>query len=365
MEIVSYVIPIYKDGEAIGVVGMDLDFGSIKNLVANTHVYESGYGFLTDENGKVIYHSQLPMNTPLGSVDTSLQPIGAELKKKSSGETLFSYSWRGEEKKMAFRALRNGMRMVLTVPETEINALKDDLVFQISTALLLISFISVILTIVLTKRMIRPLKELTVAAKKIADGNLDVFIKHHAKDEVGTLADSFEQTATHLKKYIDDINRLAYQDILTGVRNKTAYFEVVKRLEEKIAEEKIRLGYPKFAVVMFDINGLKEVNDTLGHDFGDLLIRDACKIISDVFKQNQVYRIGGDEFVIILEQKDYEQYPELSERFKEAIDAFNRQDRQTVAVSIASGIAYYDKAVDNTFGDVFKRADSAMYKNKA
>ena len=78
-----------------------------------------------------------------------------------------------------------------------------------------------------------------------------------------------QQTVNHLQKYINYINGLAYRDGLTGVKNKTAYQETVIRLEEQT-----RIGRPQFAVVVFDINGLKEINDTNGHDFGDMLIID-------------------------------------------------------------------------------------------
>lgn len=83
----------------------------------------------------------------------------------------------------------------------------------------------------LTRRIIRPLKELNEAAKKIAAGDLSITINHQTRDEVGTLADSFQQTVSHLQKYIDYINGLAYRDGLTGVKNKTAYQETAMILE--------------------------------------------------------------------------------------------------------------------------------------
>ena len=163
-----------------------------------------------------------------------------------------------------------------------------------------------------------------------------------------------------MQKYINYINGLAYRDGLTGVKNKTAYQETVIRLEEQT-----RIGRPQFAVVVFDINGLKEINDTNGHDFGDMLIIDACKIICKVFKHSPVYRIGGDEFVVILEDADYQHYNELLVRFQGALDEFNQYARSDGQISIARGIALYEEETDLTFGDVFKRADESMYQNKA
>ena len=126
------------------------------------------------------------------------------------------------------------------------------------------------------------------------------------------LADSFQQTVSHLQKYINYINGLAYRDALTGVKNKTAYQETIANLEERT-----RTGRPEFAMIVFDINNLKIINDTLGHDFGDILIIDSCKLICKVFKRSPVYRIGGDEFVVILENDDFNKYEELLARFKQ------------------------------------------------
>ena len=150
-------------------------------------------------------------------------------------------------------------------------------------------------------------RQLTEAAKKIAAGDLSVNLLQRMgdKDEVGKLAESFQQTVEHLQKYINYINGLAYRDSLTGVKNKTAYIEAESRFEEQM-----RLGRPEFAVAVLDINGLKRINDTYGHDFGDMLIINACRIICKVFQHSPVYRIGGDEFAVILEKTDYEHYPE-------------------------------------------------------
>ena len=121
--------------------------------------------------------------------------------------------------------------------------------------------------------MVKPLKELNTAAKKIAAGDLSISLTQQTKDEVGALSDSFQQTVNHLQKYIDYINSLAYRDALTGVKNKTAYKETERRLEEQM-----RQGHPEFAIVVLDINDLKQVNDNFGHDFGDMQIgRASCR----------------------------------------------------------------------------------------
>lgn len=362
VEMISFVIPLYLDNQTVGVVGMDIDFSVITDIVKTMRVYQSGYAFLTDTTGNIMFHPEFPFGTELGSADGTLRPIAWEIGSGTSGSSLFSYQWRGEEKKMAFRPLSNGMRLAITSPLSEIDAAKNDLTLQIAVALAVIAAISVALTVFMTRRLTRPLRELTEAAKKIAAGDLSVNLMQQAgdKDEVGKLAESFQQTVEHLQKYINYINGLAYRDSLTGVKNKTAYLEAESRFEEQM-----RLGRPEFAVVVLDINGLKTVNDTYGHDFGDMLIINACRIICKVFQHSPVFRIGGDEFAVILEKADYEHYPELLQRLEEEIDSYNTGARPDTRISIARGIAVYNSMTDLVFANVFKRADDAMYQNKA
>lgn len=356
---ISYVIPIYRNNETVGVVGMDIDFNLITDNVSNMQAYESGYAFLVNQDAKVMYHNELPAGVIMGSTDNSLIPVMRELENGTSGSTLFAYQWKEQKKKMAFRSLVNGMTLALTAPAAEIDRERNSLVFQIAIVILLISALSSFLTVSLTRKIIRPLRELTIAAQKIADGDLDISLVHQTKDEVGILADSFQQTVNHLQKYIDHINGLAYRDSLTGVKNQTAYQDAEKRLEEQM-----RSGQPEFAVVVLDINGLKQVNDTYGHDFGDILIIDSSRLICRSFKRSPVYRIGGDEFVVILENDDLAHYQQLLQAFEANIVEHNKTIHGEYQVSIARGIAIYDYETDLVFGNVFKRADDAMYQNK-
>lgn len=357
---VSFVIPLYMSNQTVGVVGMDIDFSVITDVVKGMQLYRSGYAFLTDAASTVMYHNGIEPGTPLADTGGTLRTVAAEMRNGTSGGSLIGYIWRDEEKRMAFRSLSNGMRLAVTAPLSEIDAVKNRLILEICMALLIITAIAILLTVGMTRRLIRPLRELNEAAKKIAAGDLSVHLTHQTKDEVGTLAESFQQTVAHLRKYISYINGLAYRDSLTGVKNKTAYQSAEARLEEQM-----RLGRPQFAVVVLDINGLKGVNDTYGHDFGDMLIINACRIICKAFPRSPVYRIGGDEFVVILENSDYERYRELLEKLQAEISEYNRGARSEIQVSMARGIAVYDSETDLVFANVFKRADDAMYANKA
>ena len=149
----------------------------------------------------------------------------------------------------------------------------------------------------------------------------------------------------------------AMKDSLTGIRNKKAYFELENSIQNSIDNG---ILHP-FAIAICDINDLKKTNDEQGHAAGDELIRNACRLICDTFKHSPVFRIGGDEFAVVLNGQDYEHRTMLCELLRDK--AVFRMKNRSGAV-VACGIATFDAHKDHGVADVFKRADDLMYKNK-
>ena len=126
-------------------------------------------------------------------------------------------------------------------------------------------------------------------------------------------------------------------------------------------ETRIENGTLKeYGVAVFDVNGLKEVNDKLGHEAGDEYIKSACTLICKQFRHSPVFRIGGDEFVVILKGDDYENREALEKEFEEKVD----NNKANGGVTVASGITAYVADIDDSYNDVFKRADELMYVRK-
>ena len=165
-----------------------------------------------------------------------------------------------------------------------------------------------------------------------------------------------------LKKDLDaekansnNFKNMANTDSLTGVRNKHAYSEAEAILNQRIRQNDI----DKLGVVVCDINGLKLANDTLGHAAGDKLIKDACSLICEYFTHGAVYRIGGDEFVVILQKKGFDTMHEVIEDINRVIED-NIKNKEVV---IAIGHSELTKD-DQLVHDVFERADKMMYQRK-
>lgn len=144
-------------------------------------------------------------------------------------------------------------------------------------------------------------------------------------------------------------------DTLTGVKNRHAFLVAEERLNVQLAENRA----PAFAIVSLDVNDLKKVNDNEGHKAGDQYLRDACKIICTTFKHSPVYRVGGDEFVVISQGEDYEHLEELVGRMSD----HNTEAMQSGGIVIACGMARCEND-DTNVSQVFERADRLMYENK-
>lgn len=155
---------------------------------------------------------------------------------------------------------------------------------------------------------------------------------------------------------LGEVKSVAYKDALTGVKSKHAFAEWEDKLDMEISNNVL----DKFAVVVFDVNGLKQVNDTQGHKAGDAYIRSACMLVCDVFKHSPVFRIGGDEFVAILQGDDYANRQELLATFDRTVEG----NIGTSGPVVSAGIADFVAGQDVQAHAVFERADAQMYERK-
>ena len=154
----------------------------------------------------------------------------------------------------------------------------------------------------------------------------------------------------------DQARIVAFTDPLTGVKSKHAYTIQEELIGGEIAEGKAA----DFAVIVCDVNGLKKINDTLGHKAGDEYIRAACDMLCEYFKHSPVYRVGGDEFVVLLQGKDYDRRAEIMLDINKEIEANITLEK----VVMSLGLSDFDPENDKSFHEVFKRADGLMYERK-
>ena len=323
--VISYVSPIYFENKLVGVVGMDIDFEFLIHEIRRMTVYDYGFVYLIDRHNRVLYH-----------------------KDYKQGE-IFSKNEDFQEKETY---LTNGIWIGIAVPLSYVYNERNNLLMYIVCIMLIVTIIASYLSIYLASRGIKPLMFLTEAAQKIANGNLDVQLPLESRNELGTLVKSIREMVSKLEIYV-------YHDKLTGLRNTTSYARKCYEISERTEGNNM-----PYAVIVFDVNFLKKINDTYGHEAGNELIKTAANIIRNIFNKSPVFRIGGDEFVTILEGDEYEQRDKLIEKFDEAIakKTITVKDKSFM-LSVARGIGIWRENAD--YAAVFREADNAMYGHKA
>lgn len=175
------------------------------------------------------------------------------------------------------------------------------------------------------------------------------------------LLSCMRERSARLERKLADTTRSANTDPLTHVKNITAYTDQVAELADAIRST----VPPSFAILMCDVNGIKTVNDRFGHDTGDRYIQNSCSLICRVCKHSPVFRIGGDEFVAVLQGVDYKY---RSDRVRELQDAVYRAellpDFEAGKASLSFGLSAYDPVQDFSISEVIQRAADAMAVHK-
>jgi len=374
--IISYEMPLYdKDGDVFAIIGIDLDFSEIADDVETITAYTTGHATLLKTDGTVMANRKLETGTNILDISDDTADIVMELAAEDSAGSLYHYTYEGAEYYMAFCSLRNDMKFLLSVPKTELNATRDRTVNQYIWIAAMGALMIVIFIWIIMSRVMNPLVKLTEAAEKIGAGNLEVDFPAKTNDEIGVLTETMQSMTGSLKELVGGLHKNAYQDAMTGVGNKRGYAELGAKLNET---------GESFTVVMFDINNLKRVNDIYGHDKGDFYIKRNVDLIKKVFEGEQIFRIGGDEFIVIVTGSGMAL---VGDRMKEMDAAMERNNASVLhiweRINIAKGTATSGDEVkldaapageDSETGDeteatgffesTVKKADEIMYENK-
>ena len=272
------------------------------------------------------------------------------------------------------------------VDMNSIMGLRNRYLYVIAGVMVLTAVLISLACIVLVNRfIIRPVNILSEASEEyVALEGVEAChrfagLRSHTGDEIEALANSMVKMDEDINDYIsnliattrelvasrrheEELDRIAKIDALTRVRNKRAYDEKAAQMDDAVAKG----GVSAFGIAMIDLNDLKKINDTYGHDKGNLAIQQLCGLICNTFKHSPVFRIGGDEFAVVLEGHDLENAASLADSLvaevkrRGADKSLDPWDRITAAI----GYATYDPARDANVEAVFKRADGRMYAVK-
>jgi diguanylate cyclase (GGDEF)-like protein len=267
------------------------------------------------------------------------------------------------------------------------NELRSNLIGALSVVAALV-LVAIVITLLLTRRLIAPIRQLMRAARAVGAGKLDVYVPVSSSDELGLLTHTFNhmthrlfesqaEVATYQRTLEEKVAlrtkeleiataqayKLAQHDILTGLPNRALLNQRLRQIVAQAARD----GH-QVACLFLDFDHFKRINDTLGHDAGDQLLQAvAQRLTSAVRESDTVARLGGDEFVIILPDLDPDkatfEIMNVITRVRESFLAPFRLGDQTPTLTCSIGVSVYPiDAADP--GAIIKQADTAMYAAK-
>lgn len=229
---ISYVIPIEVDGESIGIIGMDIDFSEFTDTIDSLSIFDSGYGFLVNESGKVMYHKDLEIGSNLADADSGLQSVVDALGNEQTEETAVSYTYQGKDKVMYYKTLENGMKFVLTAPKTELQEKSRQLAEQIFGGAAFAMILTIIIGTVLGFTITKPITQIDGIVKQTAEfefaSNPANQHLYKRKDETGRMAISLHNMRKNLRQMVANIRH-----VYTDLKNTTEQLsDTTKRVRE-------------------------------------------------------------------------------------------------------------------------------------
>lgn len=223
---ISYVVPIFKDGVSLGIVGMDIDFSVLENTVNAAKSFDSGYGFLVNSQNTVMTHPSLPYGTALSDIDTRLDNFVSE----EASDSCVSYKHDKTKMVASYAPLRNGMKLIETVPQEEALASTQRLMTQIIFSVIFAIAVSIAGALFFSNRLVQPIRNITNIIKKTSnldfrkDATLDALMTR--QDETGDMARAVQQMQIKLEEMVEDIQQ-AEQTIHSSVSNLTYSMEQI------------------------------------------------------------------------------------------------------------------------------------------
>lgn len=359
--VVSVSTPVFAlDNETmIGSVNIDLGIDSLIESMEAVTVGKEGYIILFDSTDTVI--SARDEEILLKNVKEAEFPtqVVRMVENKEKGNIEFCYQDIRYCGYVGFADKLNGWCVLGILPDAEYHQPVNNITTIVVVCFVACILILSVLCMIVVRKIIQPLKKLSVVVGELAEGNLYVDCSMKGEDEIGHLAEGVRVLVDRLRTYMlyvsesyEKMEQLAYTDGLTGLGSRMAFNETLKEYGE----------VKNAACVVADVNNLKMCNDRYGHSEGDKIIIDAAKCICSAFVGiGTCYRIGGDEFCVLLSEGSEEEIRKALDKAEELIDTKNQN--RTLPLSVAFGYAVRESMAES-MEELFKRSDEMMYDRK-
>lgn len=350
-----------------GYLGISVDLNDLRHNIAEVRIGESGYLFATDNEGRLLFGQtglRLPtdfMTTVRRGMENRTEEISVLLNDQPTG--------------VHIRRVNDNLLLFAAHPDADMHNLIVQAVLIVLLGLLIVVVVTGGgLVTVLTRYIVEPVERLGTVAAEIGNGNWDIESGIVSHDEIGDLARSVQSMARNLKDADERVRFLAYHDNLTGLPNRAMFRDYLTRALSQAERAEQKLG-----ILFLDIDGFKRINDTLGHQTGDLLLKEVARRLTTQLREEDMVahvdddkrpedllaRLGGDEFIVLLTSiHDLHGPGTVARRFIRALGETMNLNGQQCNIGASIGIAIYpDDGADA--GELIKHADIAMYHAKA
>lgn len=347
------------------IITATLDF--LKEQVRKNSIGKTGYLLLVDRQGNVVFR---------GNEAQKYSKLSQKLLDRVLASTTHHKALRtdilDESVVMQVAALPGNMLLLAVIPEEEFLLASRNVAFSVAAVMFIAILVTtVLLFLILRALVINPINQLGKAAMAIGAGVMPQGLDTRRTDEIGSLAIAFKDMSEKLQHSSAQIRHLAYHDSLTGLPNRRMFLDYVER-----ALSYARRYNKTFALLFLDLDNFKQVNDTVGHDAGDQLLREVAERLTNCIRaedyvargetdlDNTVARLGGDEFIILLPNISYAyQAAKVAERIVASLVKPIIICQKEFYISTSIGITAYPE--DGTDVDnLVKNADIAMYRAK-
>lgn len=259
VHMISYVVPLFIGGENFGIIGMDIDFSQIEEIAELQTIYESASNFILGMDYQVLHHDGTDYGIPLANVDPAgTKAILDAISAGSESRDLIDMTISKTDYLATFRAARNGMTIITTVTVADLKNDLNRLRVAITIASQIMIFGGTFIAFVVISIITRHIDELNKAARRIADGELDVDINVKSRDEIGNLADTMSLTVNHLHNYIEYINEISM--VLNQIADGNLDFKLTKDYQGDFAKIKLSLEHISTTLneTMIDIHAVAD-----------------------------------------------------------------------------------------------------------
>lgn len=369
------VYPVIVKDSVIGLVRTNITAGYFGNYLSSSGTRKT---FLLDENRKPLFGYDTKEDA---SFLTYLESTSYNLSEAPASDTIHTDSFsENNDYIYGYCTLYNWIYIVKQ--DTSVyTSIVSTLPIIFLIILIIVIIVSVQTSQSLATKYTMPILELSEKMQNAADGQLNVQCNMEREDEFGILSNNFNQmmhiistnyneisearrelesSQAELQNNYQNIEKLAYADALTGLYNRMAFF---KYATEILSDN--HGGLKNHAVIFIDLDGFKSINDTLGHDFGDMLLQAVSSKLASFIKEDDILaRNGGDEFVIfktqITDREELEEF--LTTLVSIATHPFVLND-ETVHITLSAGVALFPQN-GLSLTELMKNADIAMYSSK-